>query len=101
MKRIPEDIKKLEKRISELKAKEAAVRKDKQESEFAHASKAGFRVGTELLSGVLVGAAIGYLLDRFFDTRPWLMVLFLFLGGAAGIMNVYRFVKGEENKNKE
>lgn len=101
MKKMPEDIKLINKRIKELRIKEEVVRKDKPESSFVYASKAGFRVGTELLSGVLVGAAVGFLLDRVFGTRPWLMVLFLFLGGAAGVLNVYRFAKSEANKTKE
>lgn len=101
MKKMPEDIKLINKRIKELRAKEDLARKDQAESSFVYASKTGFRVGTELLSGVLVGAAIGYLLDRMLGTRPWLMVLFLFLGGAAGVLNVYRFAKSEANKTKE
>ncbi len=101
MKKKPEDIRELERRINEIQAKENLARRDKPESEYAHASKAGFRVGSELLSGVLVGAGVGYLLDSVTGLRPWLMVVFLFLGGAAGVLNVYRFVKGEEFRNKE
>ncbi len=101
MKKTPEDIRLLELKIQELKSREAAARKDKEESEFAHASKVGFRIGVELLSGVLVGAAIGYVLDRALATQPWLLILFMFLGGAAGVLNVYRFAKSEENKHKE
>lgn len=101
MKKIPEDIKKLDERIKELTAKEAKARKDKPESRFVYASKTGFRVGTELLSGVVVGAALGYFLDQFFGSKPWLLILFLFLGGSAGFLNVYRFVKSEESRNKE
>ena len=101
MKRKPEDISRLEARIASLKKKESDARKAKKESEAVHASKAGFRVGTELLSGVLVGAAIGYLLDRFLNTQPWFLVLFIFLGGGAGVLNVYRFVKSEESRRKE
>lgn len=101
MKKTPADIQQLEERINELKRKEALVRKDKPESKFVYASKAGFRVATELLSAVVVGAAIGYFMDRLLGTRPWLMVLFLLLGGGAGVLNVYRFVKSEENKQKE
>ncbi len=99
MKKMPDDLKKLEERIRELKEKESRVNRDKGESEFMHASKAGLRVGAELLSGVLVGGAIGYFLDGFFDTKPWLLVLFLFFGGGAGVLNVYRFVKKEESRN--
>lgn len=101
MKKIPEDIKRLDEKIAHLKSKEKYVRQDRQESEFVHATKAGFRVGTELLSGVLVGAAMGYVLDGILSIRPWLLVIFMFLGGAAGVVNVYRFAKTEEQKRKE
>lgn len=100
MNKIPEDIKLIDERIKKLKAKEAIARKDNPQSEFAYATKTGMRVGTELVSGVIVGAALGYVLDRFFETKPLLLIIFLFLGGVAGFLNVYRFVKSEE-KNKE
>ena len=100
MKKITDDLKRMGERIEALNKKEAEVRKDKPQSGLAYASKVGFRVGTELLSGVLVGAAMGYILDRLLDTRPLLLIVFLFLGGAAGILNVYRFAKSEENKKE-
>ncbi len=53
-----------------------------------------FRVSVELVSALAVGLAIGWLLDQWLDTRPWLMLVFLLLGGAAGILNVYRMAKG-------
>jgi ATP synthase protein I len=53
------------------------------------------RCGADLVSGLAVGVGIGYALDTYvFDTKPWLMVLFFFLGAAAGIMNVFRTVQG-------
>ncbi|SCA57371.1 Bifunctional phosphoribosylaminoimidazolecarboxamide formyltransferase/IMP cyclohydrolase [Candidatus Terasakiella magnetica] len=53
------------------------------------------RCGADLISGLVVGVAIGYALDHYvFDTKPWLMVLFFFLGAAAGMMNVFRTVQG-------
>ena len=54
----------------------------------------GFRIAVELVAGVAVGTLIGYGLDGWLGTRPWLMVVFLFLGAAAGTMNVYRAAKG-------
>ncbi len=53
-----------------------------------------FRVGVELVSALAIGVAIGWLLDQWLDTRPWLMLVFIFLGGAAGILNVYRMARG-------
>ena len=53
-----------------------------------------FRVGVELVSALAIGLGIGWLLDSWLDTRPWLMMVFIFLGGAAGILNVYRMARG-------
>ncbi len=53
-----------------------------------------FRVGTELVAGLAVGTGIGWLLDQWLGTRPWLMVVFFFIGAAAGMLNVYRTAVG-------
>jgi ATP synthase protein I len=51
------------------------------------------RLGIELVAGVAVGGFIGWALDRWFGTAPLMMVVFLGLGAAAGIMNVVRTAK--------
>ncbi|WNJ99273.1 AtpZ/AtpI family protein [Thalassospiraceae bacterium LMO-JJ14] len=56
-----------------------------------------FRVSVELVSAVAVGLAIGWVLDEWLDTRPWVMVVFIILGFAAGVMNVYRMASGMSN----
>ncbi len=50
----------------------------------------GFRLSTELVAGVLVGALIGWLLDRGLGISPWGMIVFVLLGFAAGVLNVMR-----------
>ncbi|MDO8875443.1 MAG: AtpZ/AtpI family protein [Pseudolabrys sp.] len=50
----------------------------------------GFRMSTELVAGVLVGAIIGWLLDRWLGISPWGLIVFLLLGFAAGVLNVMR-----------
>jgi ATP synthase protein I len=50
----------------------------------------GFRLSTELVAAVLVGAAIGWLLDWGLGISPWGMIVFLLLGFAAGVLNVMR-----------
>jgi ATP synthase protein I len=50
----------------------------------------GFRLSTELVAGVLVGAAIGWLLDRWLGISPWGLIVFLLLGFVAGVLNVMR-----------
>ena len=54
----------------------------------------GIRIGIELVTGVAIGVGIGWALDAWLKTAPWLMVLFLLLGGAAGLMNVLRVMRG-------
>lgn len=54
----------------------------------------GFRLAVEFVVGTLVGAGIGYALDAWLGTVPWLMVVFLLLGAGAGISNAYRAAKG-------
>ena len=49
-----------------------------------------FKLGTELVAAVAVGTIIGFILDNWFDTKPWLIIIFFFLGAAAGILNVIR-----------
>lgn len=50
-----------------------------------------------------VGGAVGYVIDRMAGSRPFFLTAFLFLGGAAGILNVYRLAKAEDERktNKE
>ena len=50
----------------------------------------GFRLSTELVAGVLVGAGLGWLLDRWLGISPWGLIVFLLLGFAAGVLNVMR-----------
>ena len=49
-----------------------------------------FKLGTELVAAVGVGTIIGFILDSWFDTKPWLIIIFFFLGAAAGMLNVIK-----------
>jgi ATP synthase protein I len=51
------------------------------------------RLATELVAGFVVGGFIGWALDRLFGTSPFLMLVFLLLGAAAGFLNVVRTAK--------
>ena len=50
----------------------------------------GLRAGVEVVSALVVGIGIGFWLDRWLGTWPWLFLVFFVLGSAAGVMNVYR-----------
>lgn len=53
----------------------------------------GWRLGSEFVAAIIVGAGLGYLLDMFLPTRPWGMIVLLLLGFAAGVLNVVRASK--------
>jgi ATP synthase protein I len=57
-------------------------------------------IGLHLVSGVVVGVGIGYLLDKYFGTSPYLTIIFFFFGLAAGFKNMYvdakKYIQSEE-----
>ena len=58
----------------------------------ASAMGLGLRVGVELVSALAVAAAVGYYLDRWLHTKPVLLAVFVLLGGAAGVANLWRLM---------
>ena len=52
-----------------------------------------FKMSTELVSAVVVGTIIGFILDKTFGTKPWLILIFFFVGAVAGIVNVFKSAK--------
>lgn len=98
----PEDIKDINQRIKDFKETHLSSSKQgltEKQTDYSRTA-AGFQISTELLAGVLIGAGIGYLLDDLFSTRPWLAAIFTILGGAAGVLNIYKTFR-VENKPKE
>ena len=76
-----------------------ARKKLKVEKENPQTSNIGqaFKLSTELVAAVLVGTIIGFILDNWFDTKPWLIIIFFFVGVVAGILNVVRSAKKLQN----
>ena len=59
-----------------------------------------FRLGTELVAAVVVGTIIGFILDNWFDTKPWFIITFFFIGVIAGILNVIRVANNMQKEDK-
>ena len=57
-----------------------------------------FKLSTELVAAVAVGTIIGFILDKTFGTKPWLILIFFFVGVIAGIVNVFKSAKNMQNK---
>ena len=57
-----------------------------------------FKLSTELVAAVAVGTIIGFILDKTFGTKPWLILIFFFVGVIAGITNVIKSAKNMQNR---
>ena len=58
-----------------------------------------FKISTEFVAAVVVGSIIGFILDNWFDSKPWLTIIFFIVGAAAGILNVIRSAKQMQKNN--
>jgi ATP synthase protein I len=65
-------------------------------SEARAALAVGLRIGLELVVAVLVGVALGRAFDKWLGTEPWGLIIFVFLGFAAGLLNVFRIATRAE-----
>jgi len=63
---------------------------DREQEANASGYAKGFRLSSELVAGVVVGAGIGWLIDRWLAVSPWGLIVFLLLGFAAGVLSVMR-----------
>ena len=92
---IPEDFK------TRLKIAKSKIKKKLENDIENRGSFMGnaFKLGTELVAAVAVGTIIGFILDSWFDTKPWLIIIFFFLGAAAGMLNVIRAANKMQKEN--
>ncbi|WP_417319642.1 AtpZ/AtpI family protein [Emcibacter sp.] len=74
-------------------AKKARESKESQGPGKASAYGSAVRLVSELIAGLVMGLLLGLFLDEWLGTGPWLLIVFLFLGIATGIMNVLRAAK--------
>jgi ATP synthase protein I len=58
----------------------------------------GFRLSSELIAGVVVGAGIGWGFDKLLSTSPWGLIVFVLLGFTAGVVNVIRAAGVDPNR---
>ena len=92
---IPEDFK------TRLKIAKSKIKKQVQSENEKRGSFMGnaFKLGTELVAAVAVGTIFGFILDSWFGTKPWFIIIFFLLGVTAGILNVIRTAKKMQDNN--
>ena len=92
----PEDFK-TRLKIAKSKIKKQIISENEKKGSFMGNA---FKLGTELVAAVGVGTIIGFILDTWFGTKPWLIIIFFFLGSAAGMLNVIRTARRMQKKEK-
>jgi len=84
--------------VDELDARlrEARLKEDQRIERESGPDKGGssmgqaMKIAVEMISALIVSGAIGWFLDQWLGTRPWLMLVMLILGSATGLWNTYR-----------
>ena len=80
-------------------AKKKALKRDLNNKKY-NPSPIGnaFKLSTELVAAVAVGTIIGFILDKTFGTKPWLILIFFFVGVITGILNVIKSAKNMQDR---
>ncbi|MFE8871702.1 AtpZ/AtpI family protein [Acetobacter persici] len=86
-------LKEAERRSGRVEGDEKASKAEKDEQSLPALA---LRAGTEMISALVVGVAVGWGLDHWLHTRAVFLIIFALLGGSAGVLNVWRLVKPPE-----
>jgi ATP synthase protein I len=97
MKKIPDDIKKIDARIAEFENKNGAIKRKAPLTNNRLFAKA-FVLGTEFIGAVLVGIGLGFLLDWTFNSKVVFTIIFAIFGCIAGVINMYRSAEDIEKE---
>ena len=87
----PPSVKELDARLREARLKEdQRIKRESGPDKAGLSMGMAMRISVEMISALIVCGAIGWFLDQWLDTRPWLMLVMLVLGSAIGLWNTYR-----------
>lgn len=64
-------------------------------------SGAAATIGMHMVSGIIVGLVIGYYLDKYFGTKPWLIMIFFVLGVMSGFKMVWEDLQRLQRRQAE
>ena len=73
-------------------------RENKTKSKQGNSASFGFKISTEIVAALVIGVGIGLIVDNYFGTRPFGLIIFFILGAFAGFLNVYRVMRRIEKQ---
>ena len=89
------------KQLENLKEKINNLQHDKEKKSVSKRNSGagfGFKISTEIVAALIVGVGIGLLVDNYFNTKPFGLIIFFILGAFAGFLNVYRVMRRIEKQ---
>ena len=89
------------KKIKNLKKKISNYNKDQQQKKITENKKGasfGFRISTEIVAALIVGVGIGLIVDNYFNSSPFGLIIFFIFGALAGFLNIYRVMRRIEKQ---
>ena len=95
MNNFDDNISKLKARINKIQ--ENKVNKSRPNKKMG--AGLGFKVSTEIVAALVVGVVIGLIVDNYFNTKPFGLIIFFILGAFAGFLNVYRVIRRIEKRD--
>ena len=87
--------------LQELKSKINQLQSNEKSSHVSSKNQTtgfGFRISIEIVAALVVGVGIGIIVDNYFNSQPFGLIIFFILGALAGFLNVYRVMRRIEKK---
>lgn len=79
----------------------SSAEQEQQSASNSRMTALGVRMSLELAVGIVVGLGLGWAIDFWLGTKPWFMIVFMFLGLGAGISNVLRVARDIQRRQGE
>jgi ATP synthase protein I len=97
----PERLQELDARLKAARERiEGSSGKERQAAADSRLAAAGWRMSLELVVGIVFGLGLGWLIDYGLGTKPWFMIIFMFLGLGAGITNIMRTARNLQRRQR-
>lgn len=90
-----------DKRLAAARERHVSKTRPRKSAASMSGAAVGLRIAVEMVAAIAVGVAIGFVLDDWLGTKPWLLILFCMLGFGAALLNVMRTARALDAKRRK